>query len=51
MVPTAFPIEAPPLSAPAEFPAPGTTAPPEFSPGVPSEMPDRGGGSEVQFPS
>lgn len=47
IVPTGFPQEAPPLGPPAEFP--GTSAPPEFSPGAPSELPDRGG-SEISFP-
>lgn len=39
--------EAPRPSPPMEVP--GTVAPPEFSPGTPSEMPQRGG-SEINFP-
>ncbi|KAL4428041.1 hypothetical protein ABPG75_002130 [Micractinium tetrahymenae] len=54
IIPSPAPAEAPPRNIPTEVPAP--SAPPEFSPGAPAELPQRGGseisfpGSEVRFP-
>lgn len=54
IIPSPGPAEAPPRSIPTEVPAP--SAPPEFTPGTPTELPQRGGseisfpGSEVNFP-
>ncbi|PSC75830.1 hypothetical protein C2E20_1552 [Micractinium conductrix] len=48
IVPSQFPQESPiQPSPPTEVPL--SPAPPEFSPGAPSELPDRGG-SEISFP-
>lgn len=53
-VPSPGPVEAPPRNIPTEVPTP--SAPPEFTPGTPTELPQRGGseisfpGSEVNFP-
>ncbi|PRW05835.1 hypothetical protein C2E21_9466 [Chlorella sorokiniana] len=51
-----FPPDIVPMPSPAEMPArqpetevPTSTPTPEFSPGAPSELPDRGG-SEINFP-